>query len=41
MEVEDIDVNMFDTRVKVEGLWWHPASFMSYEVWRQQNCKPH
>jgi hypothetical protein len=36
MPVEDVDINMFDVLLKVDGKWWHPESFMTFEEWKRQ-----
>lgn len=35
MAVEAVDVNMFDTRLKVDGAWWSPAAFAPFAPWVQ------
>lgn len=34
MRVEEVDANMFDTRLKVNGRWWVPENFISLEEWK-------
>ncbi len=36
MRVEEVDISMFDVRLKVDGKWWTPASFMPLAQWRAQ-----
>ena len=36
MRVEEVDSNMFDIRIKVDGNWWTPGCFISFEEWKRQ-----
>ncbi len=40
MTVEEVDTNMFDSRVKVRGQWWAAGCFMSFADWKAQ-CEQH
>lgn len=33
MRVEEVDSNMFDTKLKVNGQWWSPTAFIRREDW--------
>lgn len=39
MKIEAVDTNMFDTRLKVNGLWWVPTNFMPFDEWRDKYSK--
>jgi hypothetical protein len=36
MLVEDENVNIFDVRIKVDGKWWTPKSFITLNEWREK-----
>ena len=36
MKVEEVDINMFDALLRVDGKWWHPECFMSLAEWQHQ-----
>ena len=36
MRVQEVDINMFDVRLRVGDRWWVPENFISLEQWRQQ-----
>jgi hypothetical protein len=36
MEIEEVDSNMFDTLLKVKGLWWTPGCFQPFEEWQKK-----
>lgn len=33
MRVQEVDTNMFDTRLKVNDQWWVPENFMPFDEW--------
>lgn len=35
MRIEEVSTDLFGTRVKVEGKWWSPGCFMSFEDWKK------
>lgn len=35
MRIQEVDVTMFDVRLKVGGQWWSPGAFMPYPEWER------
>lgn len=35
MRVDEVDANMFDVRLKVEGRWGSPVCFVTFSDWKK------
>lgn len=33
MRVDEVNTNMFNTLLKVDGKWWVPECFITYDAW--------
>lgn len=35
MEIQEVDVTMFDVKYKVNYLWWTEGCFITHEEWKR------